>query len=168
MRSSVLKAMPDASPPRANTRDSSWFPAWCPCLQAHVCDCPSPPAACHSQQPICRGYTNIITIFSASITSTTPTVWKTPANCSWTTTSFGQVKMLKCTRVVPFHIRWAQCPCYFSAAPWVQLTSDERLPSQKKQCTQIGFCFLILVIVFFKSSILQTTLIFKLVLKNKN
>lgn len=75
------------------------------------------------------------------------TVWSLP-DSSWTTTYFGQVKMLECRLVVPFHIRWTHCSCYFSAAPWVHLTSDERLASQKKECAQTGFCFLILVFVF--------------------
>lgn len=49
-------------------------------------------------------HTNII-IFSASITSTTATIWKAPATCSCTTTSVGQVKMLECRLVLPFQIR---------------------------------------------------------------
>lgn len=41
------------------------------------------------------------------------------------------------------------------------------LASQKKECTETGFCCLT-GLCLLKSSILQTTLIFKLMLKNKN
>lgn len=57
-------------------------------------------------QPFCGDHTNIFIGFAASITSTTATVWKA-VNCSWATTSVGQVKMLEYRLVLPFQIRWA-------------------------------------------------------------
>ena len=163
---------------QASVRGSSWFPVLCLCLQAHLHeagDCYSPPAACQNQHSPSVGITQTSSSSFQPVSPAPqllsgkllPTAAVPPLLLArWRCWSADLYSLFKSDELIPLQ----DYHCYFSAAPWVHLTSDERLAPQKKECTGpvvvlpfcIPLCFSPHLLIAIKSFIFPVRPIFVL------